>query len=80
MNITHVGKIAEGKYTISSLECPVCKDTETIEITGSELYRINQGERNVLAPRISADVRERFISGYCPTCWDELYGTDEGHE
>lgn len=77
MNITHVGKIAEGQYTISSLPCPRCSDTLTVEVSGNELFRINQGERNVLAPRLSPDERERFISGYCPTCWTDLFGSDD---
>ena len=77
MRYTHVGKIAEGQYTISSLVCPKCDGTLTIEITGNELFRINQGELNVLAPRLSPEERERFISGYCPTCWVALFGEDE---
>jgi hypothetical protein len=80
VNITHVGKIAEGQYTISSLPCPRCSDTLTVEVSGNELFRINQGERNVLVPRLSPDERERFISGYCPTCWIDLFGSDDEDE
>ena len=80
MRYTHVGKIAEGQYTISSLVCPSCEGTLTIEITGNELFRINQGELNVLASRVSAEERERFISGYCGTCWVALFGEDEDEE
>ena len=82
MRYTHVGKIAEGQYTMSSLPCPKCENTLTIEITGNELFRINQGELNVLAPRLAPDDRERFISGYCSTCWTEMFGgwDDEDEE
>lgn len=76
MNITHVGKIDEGRYTASSLPCPKCADVFTTEITGEELFRINQGVKNVLT-RLSAEERERFISGYCPDCWTALFGYDE---
>lgn len=74
MNITHVGKIEEGRYTISSLVCPKCNESLTIEVSGNELFRIRQGELNVLAPRISKEERERFISGYCAPCWADLFG------
>jgi hypothetical protein len=77
MFITHVGKIEEDKYTVSSLLCPKCNESITLEVSGNELFRIRQGELNVLAPRISNEERERFISGYCPTCWNDLFGGDE---
>ena len=77
MRITHVGKIAEGNYTISSPPCPKCAEVFTTEITGDELYRINRGELNVLTPRLSPEERERFLSGYCSPCWDDLFAETE---
>lgn len=80
MRTTSVTKIEEGSYEITSLACPKCDGVMSVTITGQELFRINQGELNVLAPRLSPEERERFISGYCPTCWVALFGEDEDDE
>lgn len=77
MRTTSITKIEEGSYEATSLPCPMCSTTMSVTITGDELFRINRGELNVLAPRLSPEERERFISGYCPTCWTNLFGFDE---
>lgn len=30
-----------------------------------------------IAPSLSPDYREMFVSGICPKCWDELFGEEE---
>lgn len=77
MRTTSITKIEEGSYEITSLACPKCDGVMSVIITGQELFRINQGELNVLAPRLSPEERERFISGYCSSCWTDLFGSDE---
>lgn len=81
MNITHIGKIEEGLYSVSSLACPVCKDTLTLELPGDKLFLYHQGAHiQQVMPDISDDERERFISGYCPSCWIEMFGDDDDDE
>lgn len=80
MRSTAITKIEEGRYNLTSLPCPQCSTSLVVEITGHELFRINQGESNVLSPRLSPEERERFISGYCPACWVKVFGEDEDED
>jgi predicted RNA-binding Zn-ribbon protein involved in translation (DUF1610 family) len=64
--------------TIESPPCPKCGKTAFFEVTEEELKKRNQGELiQVAFPKMSADDRERFVSGYCPPCWDEIFGDEE---
>lgn len=75
MNIGHIGKIAEGQYTISSPPCPACNEVLTLEIDGSLLYQYNRGASiTTVLPNETDDTRERFISGYCAPCWTQMFG------
>lgn len=78
MQITHVAKKESGDYSISSLPCPKCSAVFTTEITGEQLHKINS---NALIQDIgldlTADQREQFISGYCGTCWTEMFSFDD---
>lgn len=78
---THIGKIKEGLYTASSKPCPMCNESLTIEITGAQLYAYNKGAliQEVL-PDVSASDRERFLTGYCNTCWVSIFGEDTEDE
>lgn len=77
MNIGHIGKIAEGKYTISSMPCPKCNEVLTLEIDGSLLYQYNQGASiSTVLPNETLATRERFITGYCEPCWVGIFGED----
>jgi hypothetical protein len=64
-------------YTVTSHPCPTCKETTSVRITPSELYAYNQGAyaQDVLR-HYSSVTRERFISGMCGPCWNELYSDD----
>jgi hypothetical protein len=64
-------------YTVTSHPCPTCKETTSVRITPSELYSYNQGAyaQDVLR-HYSSVTRERFISGMCGPCWNELYSDD----
>jgi len=76
MNITSVKKIEEGRYNIESVACIHCKKTTTIEITAPQLWDINNGAHaQEVLPNETAEVRERFISGTCGTCWDKIFPT-----
>jgi len=63
---------------ITSLRCPNCGGTETIELTDEEnASRMRGSFAQVWGRRFSADVRERFISGYCAPCWDRIFADAE---
>lgn len=78
MHILNIKKIEEGRYNIESLRCIHCKETTTIEITAPQLWAINNGEHaQEVLPDSTAELRERFISGTCPTCWNRIFGIEE---
>ena len=70
-------KVMEGNYVVTSNPCPTCKTTKTVAITGDKLFAYNQGAmaQDVLSA-YDADIRERFISGYCSDCWDAMWADD----
>lgn len=77
MNITHIGKVREGLYTISSVPCPKCNEVLTLDIEGSLLFQYHQGAHiSVVLPNETPATRERFITGYCDPCWTALFGSD----
>ena len=57
-------------YSVSSLACPSCKGVLVLDITPAQLFAYNQGMmiQDVLFDQ-DADVRERFMSGWCESCW-----------
>jgi hypothetical protein len=85
MELRNITKVEEGTYEVSSLPCPKCEQSLTVQIGGQQLFQYNQGA-SILAvlPDTNDDDRERFITGYCPTCWVELFGgwddDEEGEE
>ena len=81
MFMPKITKIKEDEYEITSQPCPDCTTSATLTINGSQLWKLNQGElwQNVL-PDVSKDVRERFISTYCGSCFDAMFGFDDSEE
>jgi len=63
------------KYT--SLSCPCCGESTSIMITEDEYSELQNGEliQNVLK-RIPPEIRERYISGFCPKCWDNIFSAN----
>jgi hypothetical protein len=72
-------KVMNERYVVTSHPCPTCNETKTVSISSAELFAYHQGglAQTVLSS-YDADVRERFITGICGTCWDEMF-SDEGH-
>lgn len=67
---------------IHSLPCPGCGDHITIAATVPQFMaymRRGQFVQNVF-PELDDDTRERFISGVCPTCWEEMYPEEEEYD
>ncbi len=75
MKISKIQKIEEGRYDVTSVACPECQTTETIEVSGEWVFAMHQGGRvsELLPfPEYSMGLRERFISGLCASCWDKV--------
>ena len=68
-------------YVVSSHPCPKCKEVLSIEIAPNKLYLYKQGgyAQDVLEG-FEPDVRERFMTGFCPTCWAAMFGNDDDEE
>jgi hypothetical protein len=78
MVIAKTEKIEEGKYLATSPNCPECGEAITVPLGSYNLFRYNQGAfATEVFPELSADDRERFISGYCSPCWDKAFPEEE---
>jgi hypothetical protein len=55
----------------------MCGDTLTVSISSAELFAYHQGglAQTVLSA-YDADIRERFITGICGKCWNEMFGEE----
>lgn len=81
MELRNITKVIEGTYAVDSLPCPECNEVLTIEIDGSNVFQYHQGARiDSVLPDLSDDERERFITGYCSDCWNNLFPDEEGEE
>lgn len=70
---------------ITTIQCPKwlggCTTRQEIKIKTADLARYNKGVHMQDAfPYLSADQRERLISGICGICWDKMFLPDEGEE
>lgn len=63
---------------LQSKPCPGCGKRITVPVTDEEREDYQAGARVCIClRRYNADIRERFITGYCPTCWNKLFGADD---
>ena len=54
--------------------CPMCGTETKITVSASDYLDYLNGKLVQDAfPYLSADERESFISGICPTCWDKMF-------
>ena len=62
------------RVKITSPACCCCGKRASFEVSESGLnaYR-NGGLIQNCFPELSADDRERFISGLCPECWNKTF-------
>ena len=60
---------------VHSLPCPGCGDRITIAATVPQFMAYMSRGQFVqdIFPELDAETRERFISGVCPPCWEEMY-------
>ena len=58
--------------------CPFCGATNYVLVREEDYIAWQNGELAQIAfPYLSTDEREMLISGICPACWDEMFGSDE---
>ena len=71
-------KVMNERYVVTSHPCPTCGEEKTVSISSAELFAYHQGglAQTVLSA-YDADVRERFITGICGGCWNEMFGDEE---
>jgi hypothetical protein len=69
---------------IKRVSCRICNSVSEIEMTEEQNRDIMDGRKliqNILPfPMYSAAVRELFVSGFCGTCWDNMFSEDEEDE
>lgn len=63
---------------IKTLSCPICGSVTEVEVSGQQLALLLSGEHiQRVFPDMDAGLRERFISGMCPECWDKIMKEEE---
>ena len=81
MQLINVTKVTEGKYYVQSLPCPKCDDRMELVIEGRQMHAYhNERMIDEVLPDVSAEDRERFITGICPPCWDKMFQYEEEGE
>ncbi len=76
--IAKLEKIEEGRYHATSLPCPMCGNSLTVELPTSNLFAYNQGASlTEVFPELAPAERERFITGTCGTCWNAMFAFDD---
>lgn len=66
---------------IKTMSCPMCGSVAEIEVSGHQLALLHSGELiQRIFPDMDAGLRERFISGICPECWDKIMKEEEYDE
>lgn len=62
---------------LQSKPCPCCGKRILLPVTEEEASAYYDGApiQIALANR-SAEIRERYVSGFCPTCWKKQFGSD----
>lgn len=62
---------------ITTKACPGCGGTEDLDVDADGYFAWLEGELIQRAfPTMSADDRERLITGFCPPCWAHMFGEE----
>lgn len=74
----------ETNITNIECECVCCRKEVIVPFTDRDLEgyerRFMNGERILIQdalPNVPRELRELFLSGLCPTCWDNLYAPND---
>jgi len=59
--------------------CPRCGETVVVKMRRRQFEALRDHHEPIqqTLANFNADTRERFLSGYCPTCWDVIFPDDE---
>ena len=58
--------------------CPFCGRGNEVEVNEADYWDWQDGELAQNAfPYLSAEEREMLISGICPSCWTEMFGSGD---
>jgi hypothetical protein len=64
---------------VTSKPCPSCGGTTKIVVNRDGYLAWSRGDTLIqrAMPELSADDRERLITGFCTPCWDEMFAEPE---
>lgn len=75
MHVGLIRQVSDDVFELDSLPCPVCWDVQCV-VVGRDVYDLLFVSPRPLVQDVlhgfDADVRERFVSGFCPKCWSRL--------
>ena len=63
-----------------NVPCSFCNTKYAIEMTMAQFNELQSPHRRHIQdiiPELAPEMRELFISGMCPKCWDKLFGSEE---
>lgn len=65
-------------YLVTSLPCPKCLTVAQVTISAGQLfaYQVMNDNVSVVLKQYDLPTRERFISGFCDKCFDDMYPDD----
>jgi len=66
--------------TLITHRCPACRSIKEFEVTAKQQRDYQDGWLHVqtIFPEMSADDRERLITGYCKPCWASMFSDQKG--
>ena len=67
-------------YSVFDGEKEVFKEVDADKLTAIQAGRAMGLSIQEIVPELSPDYREMFISGICPTCWDNMFGFEPEEE
>lgn len=56
--------------------CPCCGGRTSVSMTCEQFDKMqdpNRGSIQSILPEVSPSIRERFVSGICGPCWEEMF-------
>ena len=78
MQLLNITKIQEGLYSVESLPCSLCGESCKLELTGQQVWAYhNNAHVQEIMPEVAPEIRERFISGTCNECWNQIFPEED---
>ena len=75
-----MSKINHKEVTVITV-CPICGHANEVEVNEIDYLDWQDGMLVQDAfPYLSANEREKLISGICPSCWDKMFPPEEDEE